>query len=89
MSCLNTAWTAHERELRGWLHHRLGNVAQADDVLQDLFLKASLDTLTACLPRMLSELSPEDREAITLCDLKGMAQAEFAAAKGLSAPASA
>jgi len=40
MNCLNTAWTAHERELRGWLRHRLGNVAEADDVLQDLFLKA-------------------------------------------------
>jgi RNA polymerase sigma-70 factor (ECF subfamily) len=37
-----------------------------------------------CLPRVLSELSAEDREAITLCDLQGMAQAEFARTTGLS-----
>jgi RNA polymerase sigma-70 factor (ECF subfamily) len=119
--------------LRGWLRHRLGNPAEADDLLQDLFLKAlrqgdrfcsvqnarawlfevarntladrlrvaretvdlpedlaapadepdTVDTLTACLPRVLSELSAADREAITLCDLQGMPQAKFAAAKGL------
>ena len=134
MNCLTTAWTAHESELRGWLRHRLGNAALADDLLQDLFLKAlrqgerfcainnarawlfevarntladhlrvayrmvelpddlvaptdeadTVDTLTACLPRILSELSAQDREAITLCDLQGMRQAEFAKAKGLS-----
>lgn len=134
MNCLTTAWTTHEPELRGWLRHRLSDVAQAEDVLQDVFLKAlrqgerfcavrnarawlfevarntladrlrvardtvqlpedlaaptdetdTVDTLTACLPRVLSELTVEDREAITLCDLEGMAQADFAAAKGLS-----
>lgn len=134
MNCLTTAWTAHEPELRGWLRHRLGNPAEADDLLQDLFLKAlrqgdrfcsiqnprawlfevarntladklrvsrnmvdlpddlpepaieldTVDTLAACLPRVLSELSDSDREAITLCDLQGMPQAEFAAAQNLS-----
>lgn len=134
MPCLTTAWTQHTPELRGWLRHRLGNPAEADDVLQDLFLKAlrqgerfgalhnprawlfevarnlladrlrvardtvalpedlsapqdepdTVDTLTTCLARVLSELSAEDREAITLCDLQGMAQAEFARATGLS-----
>jgi RNA polymerase sigma-70 factor (ECF subfamily) len=134
MNCLSTAWTAHESELRGWLRQRVGNAALADDLLQDLFLKAlrqgerfcavenarawlfevarntladhlrvahpmvelpddlvapvedadTVDTLTACLPRVLSELSPDDREAITLCDLQGMAQADFAKTKGLS-----
>jgi RNA polymerase sigma-70 factor (ECF subfamily) len=134
MNCLTTAWTAHESELRSWLRHRVGNAALADDLLQDLFLKAlrqgerfcaventrawlfevarntltdhlrvahhrvelpddlvapdddtdTVDTLTACLPRVLNELSADDREAITLCDLQGMAQAEFANAKGLS-----
>jgi RNA polymerase sigma-70 factor (ECF subfamily) len=134
MNCLTTAWTAHQSELRGWLRHRVGNAALADDLLQDLFLKAlrqgehfcaidnarawlfevarnlvadqlrvardmvelpedlaatadetdTVDTLTACLPRVLSELSADDREAITLCDLQGMRQAEFAKAKGLS-----
>jgi len=112
----------------------MGNPVEADDLLQDLFLKAlrqgdrfcalqnarawlfevarntladklrvardtvqlpedlaapsdeteTVDSLTACLPRVLSELSAEDREAITLCDLQGTAQAEFAAAMGLS-----
>lgn len=38
----------------------------------------------ACLPRVLSELSVDDREAITLCDLDGMPQAEFARLKNLS-----
>jgi len=40
MNCLTVAWTAHEPELRGWLRHRLGNPAEADDLMQDLFLKA-------------------------------------------------
>ena len=134
MNCLTTAWTAHQSELNGWLRRRLGNPAEADDLLQDLFVKAlrqgerfcsvrnarawlfevarntladklrvardtvqlpedlaaspeevdTVDSLTACLPRVLSELSAEDREAITLCDLQGMAQAEFAIARGLS-----
>lgn len=134
MNCLTTAWTAHESELRGWLRRRVGNNALADDLLQDLFLKAlrqgerfcavenarawlfevarntladhlrvarpmvalpddlvapfedidTVDTLTACLPRVLSELNPDDREALTLCDLQGMAQADFARLKSLS-----
>ncbi|MCX7246184.1 MAG: sigma-70 family RNA polymerase sigma factor [Burkholderiales bacterium] len=133
-NCLTSAWRAHEPELRGWLRHRLSNPAEADDLLQDLFLKAlrqgerfcsvqnarawlfevarntladhlrvaritvelpedlaapaeqtdTVDTLTACLPRVLSELSAEDREAITLCDLQGMAQADYARQKNLS-----
>lgn len=44
----------------------------------------AVDTLTACLPRVLAELNPEDRDAITLCDLQGMSQAEYAKAQGLS-----
>jgi len=134
MNCLTTAWTAHAPELRAWLRRRTQNPAQADDLLQDLFLKAlrqgnrfcelhnarawlfevarnlladqlrvahhmvelpedlvaqtedidTVDTLSGCLPRVLSELSPDDREAITLCDLQGMGQADFARAKGLS-----
>lgn len=47
-----------------------------------------VDTLAqACLPRVLSELDPHDREAIELCDLQGMAQADFARLKKLSLPA--
>jgi RNA polymerase sigma-70 factor, ECF subfamily len=136
MNCLMTAWHQHEAELRGWLRHRMGNPADADDLLQDVFLKAmrqgerfcaitnarawlyevarntladrmrlmrdtvelpgtlsavaeeaaAVDSLAACLPRVLSELSPEDREAITLCDLEGLPQEEYARRKGLSLP---
>jgi RNA polymerase sigma-70 factor (ECF subfamily) len=136
VNCLLTAWHANEAELRGWLRHRLGNPVDADDMLQDLFVKAmrqgerfcaienarawlfevarnsladrlrpkretielpadlaseveeiaTVDTLVACLPRVLAELSPEDREAITLCDLEGLPQIEYARRKGLSLP---
>ena len=133
MDCLNTAWQAHAPELRHWMRRRLKNPLEADDLLQDLFLKAlrqgerfcsvhnarawlfevarnlladrlrvtretielpddlpapapdidTVDQLTACLPRVLSELSIEDRDAITRCDLQGMSQADFALASGL------
>jgi RNA polymerase sigma-70 factor (ECF subfamily) len=136
MNCLMTAWHANERELRGWLRRRLGNPADADDLLQDLFIKAlrqgerfcaignarawlfevarnavadrarlqrvsielpanlsddceevaPVDSLAVCLPRVLGELNPADREAITLCDLQGVPQAEYARRKGLSLP---
>ena len=136
MNCLMTAWHQHEAELRGWLRHRLGKTADAEDLLQDVFIKAmrqgerfcaiddarawlfevarnaladrlrltratvelpedlsvdtaetaAVDSLAACLPRVLSELSPEDREAITLCDLERLPQEEFARRKGLSLP---
>jgi RNA polymerase sigma-70 factor (ECF subfamily) len=36
---------------------------------------------------VLSELEPGDREAIELCDLQGLSQAEFARLKGLTLPA--
>ncbi|MBE0620492.1 MAG: RNA polymerase sigma factor SigZ [Burkholderiales bacterium] len=136
MNCLMTAWHEHEAELRGWLRHRMGNAVDAEDLLQDVFIKAmrqgerfcaivdarawlfevarnaladrlrlkrttvelpedlsaeteeaaAVDSLAACLPRVLSELSPEDREAITLCDLQGLRQEEYARRKGLSLP---
>jgi RNA polymerase sigma-70 factor (ECF subfamily) len=131
------AWEENGLELRGWLRKRLGNPVDAEDALQELFLKAlrqggrfcdivdarawlfevarnaladrlrvardlvelpedlaavtgdepaPVDQLTACLPRVLAELAPDDREAITLCDLGGMPQDEFARLKGLSLP---
>lgn len=47
-----------------------------------------VDTLAqACLPRVLAELDPQDREAIELCDLQGMAQEDFARLKNLTLPA--
>ena len=39
-TCLMKAWRLHEPELRGWLIGRLGNRADADDLLQELFLRA-------------------------------------------------
>lgn len=38
--CLLAAWSAHESELRGYLRHRLGVAQDADDLLQDIFIKA-------------------------------------------------
>lgn len=38
--CLMQAWGAHQAELRGWLHQRLPDTATAQDLLQDVFLKA-------------------------------------------------
>ena len=39
-ACVTAAWQAHEGELHGFLRHRLADAAAADDVLQDVFLKA-------------------------------------------------
>lgn len=136
MNCLMTAWHRHEAELRAWLRGRMGNHHDAEDLLQELFLKAlrqdgkfchienarawlfevarnaiadrlrlnkdqvelpedlaqetdepaAVDSLAACLPRALSELSDEDREAITLCDLEGLTQEDYARMKGLTLP---
>jgi RNA polymerase sigma-70 factor (ECF subfamily) len=122
--------------LRCWLRHRLGSAADAEDLLQDVFIKAmrqgerfcaidnarawlfevarnaladrlrlardtvelpedlraeieeaaAVDSLAACLPRVLFELSQEDREVITLCDIEGLPQEEYARRKGLSLP---
>jgi RNA polymerase sigma-70 factor (ECF subfamily) len=38
--CLDTAWHANEKELRGYLTHRLGERPAAEDLLQDVFVKA-------------------------------------------------
>jgi RNA polymerase sigma-70 factor (ECF subfamily) len=45
--------------------------------------EAPVDKLTACLPRVLSELKASDREAIVLCDLGNLSQADYAAQVGL------
>ena len=48
---------------------------------------AAVDRLSAaCLPRVLTELAAEDREALELCDIGGMSQKAFAELKGLSLP---
>lgn len=138
MRCVADAWAAHEVELRRFLRHRASSESEAEDLLQEVFLRAlrqnnglcgidsprawlfhasrnllidrlrlrkdqvplpddlaadsvdppaPVDGLTQCLPRALAELSPQDREAITLCDIEGMTQQDYAARIGLSLPA--
>ncbi len=132
--CLQQAWALHAAALHGWLRHHLGDEVQAEDLLQDVFIKAMrqgrnfcalenarawlfevtrnaladhlrrqresvplpedlcageetpamVDALSACLPRVISELSADDRDAITCCDLQGMSQADYAARLGIS-----
>jgi len=137
-ACHNKAWRQHKAEIRGFLSNRAGSAAEADDLLQDVFLKAlsqgtdfcgldnprawlfhvarnllvdrlrltkeqvplpddlraesntesvPVDLLSHCLPRVLTELSPEDREAVLLCDMQGMTQKDYAQHLGISLPA--
>jgi len=138
VGCLNKAWLQHETEIWHFLVHRTGNKDDADDLLQEMFIKAlrqgrdfcqienprawlfhvarnliidrlrltkaqvplpddlsaepepelrPVDDLSQCIPRVLSELSPVDREVIVLCDLQGMTQQAYAQRFGLSLPA--
>lgn len=67
-------------------HLRLAReqVELPEDLAQESEPPAPVESLTDCLPRALKELSSEDREAITLCDLEGMNQEAYAQSKGLS-----
>ncbi len=136
--CHHKAWRQHKAEIRGFLAYRCGSALEADDLLQEVFLKALLqgkdfcgldnprawlfhvarnllldrlrltkeqvplpddlfaesvselapiDLLTHCLPRVLSELSAEDRQAVMFCDIQGMTQKAYARHLGLSLPA--
>jgi RNA polymerase sigma-70 factor (ECF subfamily) len=133
--CLLGAWSATEGELRAYLRHRTPRHEDADDVLQEVFIKAlrqgsnfcqvsnprawlfqvarnaladrlrvahehialpddlaspsiesppAVDGLTQCLPRVLAELSDQDRLAITLCDIEGWSQQALAERLGIS-----
>lgn len=135
--CLLTAWAAHEAELHGFLRHRSGLVEEADDLLQEVFIRAlrqdsqfcvienpkawlfqvarniladrfrhahehvplpddvpevlldeapTVDALSQCLPRVLTELSADDRLAITFCDIEGNSQQALAEHLGISLP---
>jgi RNA polymerase sigma-70 factor, ECF subfamily len=133
-SCVINSWRAHENELRNYLQHRVSDRHLAEDLLQDVFVKAmrqgsgfcELDNprawlyqvarnalvdyqrlhretielpdeipqpveqtdpvvaLSACVGRVLTELSPEDRDIIEQCDLNGMKQKDYADTHGLS-----
>ena len=136
--CHHKAWQQYKTEIRAFLLQRAGNAGEADDLLQEIFLKAllqgddfcqlhnprawlfhvarnllvdrlrvtkaqvplpedlcaepapsfaAIDLLSQCLPRVLSELSAEDREAITRCDIQGETQKDYAQRLGLSLPA--
>jgi RNA polymerase sigma-70 factor (ECF subfamily) len=39
-ACVLAAWQAHEGELRGYLRHRMPDSDAAEDLLQDVFVKA-------------------------------------------------
>ena len=47
-ACVAAAWQAHEAELRGYLRHRLSDTDAADDLLQDVFVKAMRQGLGFC-----------------------------------------
>ncbi len=40
LPCFTRAWVAHSQELSGWLRFHLGRQEEADDLLQEVFLKA-------------------------------------------------
>jgi RNA polymerase sigma-70 factor (ECF subfamily) len=46
-----------------------------------------VDALTECLARVLGELSPDDAEILTACDIDGRSQRAYAEDRGLSLPA--
>ena len=137
LPCVLRAWTAHESELRNYLRHRSKDAHQADDLLQEVFVKAMqqgkqfcqlensrawlfqvarntlvdqfrlgheaielpedlpqpetarepIQALSACVARVLSELTPEDRDIIEQCDLEGVKQKDYAATQKLFLPA--
>jgi RNA polymerase sigma-70 factor (ECF subfamily) len=39
-ACVASAWAAHEAELRGFLRRQLSDASAAEDLLQDVFVKA-------------------------------------------------
>ena len=133
-SCVLESWRAHEGELRNYLRRRARDTHLADDLLQEVFVKAMqqgsdfctldnarawlfqvarntlidhhrlgkevtglpedipqpesehepIQALSACVKRVLSELTDEDRDIIEQCDLEGVKQKDYAARHGLS-----
>lgn len=48
MKCVQQAWNNHKHELRGFFLGQLGDAHCADDLLQDVFVKALADRETFC-----------------------------------------
>ncbi len=137
VNCLLAAWDTCAGELHGYLRHRCARPEDAEELLQEVFIKAlrqgaafaavdqprawffhvarnaladrfrqghehltlpddipeasgeetpPVDGLTQCLPRVLSELSAEDRLAITFCDIEGNSQQALADKLKISLP---
>jgi len=59
-------------------------VTLPDDLSLDIEASDAVESLSECIPRILSELSKEDCEVITLCDLDGISQQEYAKMKKIS-----
>lgn len=84
---------------RAWLFHAARNlvidrlrlaknqVRLPDDLAAEVEpAPPALDGLAQCLPRVLSERSVEDWDAITCCAIEGMIQKDYAARLGLTLP---
>lgn len=67
-------------------HHRLGKETEAvpEDIPAEESGHEPIVGLSACVARVLSELSAEDRDIIEQCDLEGVKQKDYAARYGLS-----
>ncbi|MDD4880825.1 MAG: sigma-70 family RNA polymerase sigma factor [Gallionellaceae bacterium] len=61
---------------------RKDQVELPDDLASASDEPEAVDSLAACLPRALSELSALDRDILSLCDLEHMSQADYAALRG-------
>ncbi len=48
MNCIITAWGKHEAELRGYLTRQTSNPTQAEDILQETFLRAITEGSKFC-----------------------------------------
>lgn len=47
-SCHARSWQQHQREIQGFLEHRTGSVVEADDLLQEVFVKVLLHGRAFC-----------------------------------------
>jgi RNA polymerase sigma-70 factor (ECF subfamily) len=127
-ACALRAWHEHQSELKGYLIHRLADPALAEDLLQEVFIKAMregesfcalanprawlfqvarntladhlrltrtgvplpddliagedaiapVDALAECLACVLPELSADDRDVVSRCDLEGIKLQSYA-----------
>lgn len=138
MKCITDAWDEYRGELLHFVANRIPNAHEANDVVQEVFLRASclenglcgianrrawlfrvarnllidryrlsrdevgldessfqladepiapVESLSQCLPRVLAELSADDREVLSRCDIDGMSQQAYADLVNITLPA--